>query len=290
MNWDNIRIFLALARAGSVRGASKTLNINHSTVSRRISAFEGELGVRLFDRLASGYVLTATGQELLPYAEKIEAQCHNIELKIMGQDYQLRGPIRVTLPDLIGTHLLAADLVEFTNLYPDIELVLLTSYETFNLNRREADVAIRVMFGQPDGYLVKKKIVTYNLGIYASRDYLKQHPEQSQQHWIGWTEEEKYPEWVKKSDFPLIPTHHNIGHPYLQFELAKKGLGLTMIACFLADNCDELVRLSPNPIPDRSIWLLTHEDLYKTERIRVFMDFIETALLKHRDMLEGNLK
>lgn len=286
MNWDNLRIFLALARCGSVRGASKQLLINHSTVSRRITAFETSLGVRLFERLASGYVLTEAGQALMPSAVRIEEETFKIERQLMGKDTELEGIIRFTLPDLLLTHLLAQDLVDFSNLYPEIHLEILTSYEAFNLHRREADVALRIVQNPPQGYLFKKKVIQFNSAVYASKKYLETVPKEDWR-WIGRSSQSKVADWVKTSPFPDLPVYHAVHPVPIQIELAKRGLGLLIIACFAGDTESDLVRVTPEVMPGYWLWLLTHEDLYQTQRIKLFIDFLEARLLQKKELIQG---
>ena len=128
MDWDNLRIFLALANQGSVRAAGAALGISHSTVARRIEAFEDQLGVRLFDRTPSGYALTAAGEEMLGVAGRVDEEISALERRILGQDTRLAGEIRVTLPDAIVSDLLMPDLADFTRDYPDIDLEIILSY------------------------------------------------------------------------------------------------------------------------------------------------------------------
>ncbi len=169
MNWDDIRIFLAVARNGSVRNAAISLNVNHSTVSRRITSFEEHLKVRLFERMANGYLLTAAGEDLLETASNIENQVARADSRIMGQDIQMSGNICVTLPAALSTTILIDEFAEFCELYPDINLELIHSYELADLNKREADVAIRVTNNPPES-LVGRKVVSMGKAIYVSKN------------------------------------------------------------------------------------------------------------------------
>ena len=190
MDWDNLRFFLTVARKGTIRAASQALSVNHSTVSRRISAFEKKLGVRLFERLPNGYVLTATGEEMMKSAQHIEDEVVKLDRQVIGRDAQLNGSLRVTMPAVLATHLIMPDISAFTNIYPSIQLELAFSNEEFNLRKREADIAIRLTANPPD-YLVGRRILHPAKGVYASHDYLKsndpnKHPDKL--NWIGWEE------------------------------------------------------------------------------------------------------
>ena len=291
-NWDDLKVFLALAREGSARAAADKLNIHHSTVARRIEALETEYGVRLFDRLPSGYAITTVGEELKADAVQIEDQVNSIERQLLGKDARLTGVIRVTLPDALATSLLMPDIVAFMEHYPGIEVTLIISYDIFDLTRREADVAIRITENPPE-HLVGYKVVRYACATYASPDYLQthdpvNHPKEAQ--WIGWGDCTTYPDWIKKSEFPTVPARGRLNNPLLQVAAAKAGLGMARIPCLLGDVEPDLVRVPPGEAtPCHDVWLLTHKDLRSTKRIQVFMQWIGNAFRKHQDLLEGRL-
>src|SRR6195952_6067323 len=122
IDWDDIRYFLAVARGGSVRAAAELLGVNHSTVLRRIAQLEERLGVHMFEKLPSGYRLTATGEEVLEFADQMEASSPLLETRVFGRDQSARGLLRVTLPPFLATHLFMPDLSDFARLHPEIEI------------------------------------------------------------------------------------------------------------------------------------------------------------------------
>lgn len=291
MDWDNLRFFLTVARKGSIRGAAEALSVNHSTVSRRITAFEKKLGVRLFDRLPNGYVLTPTGEEMLKSAQSIEDEVVKLDRQVIGRDAQLNGILRVTMPTVVATHLLMSDIAKFTTLYPNIQLQLACSNEEFNLRKREADVAIRLTPNPPD-YLVGRRILQPAKGVYASHDYVKMHDpiiNPDNLAWIGMAETTVQPEWNKDSRFSSSPVIHSVDELLALIEAVKAGMGIAMIPCFLADSVPSLQRLEllPAAVSCGDLWILTHEDLRATARVRVFIDFILAAFERYRDLLEG---
>ena len=174
IDWDDVRYFLAVARGGSVRAAAERLGVNHSTVLRRIAQLEERLGAHMFEKLPSGYRLTAAGEEVLEFADQMEASSHQLETRVFGRDQSVRGLLRVTLAPTLATHLLMPDFADFARLHPDIEMEILSSGELANLTNREADVAIRVVYD--------RKTLPLNLhglkgpelfgGVYMSRDRL----------------------------------------------------------------------------------------------------------------------
>ena len=292
MDWDNLRIFLALARQKSVRGAATALGVSHSTVSRRIDAFEQDLGVRLFERLPQGYVMTPFGEDMMQTTRRLEDAVNGLERRVLGQDSRLRGDLRVTMPDLLAAKLLMPDLVAFGESYPDINLEVAISYTPFDLGRREADVAIRIT-REPPETLVGRKIITYARATYASEDYLARHDPEHQPEsvtWIGWDDRSRHPRWVRESDFPNASVRGRLNNAMVQLAAAKAGMGLAMLPCFMGDTEPDLRRVPPGrPEPAWDIWILTHEDLRATARVRAFMDFMAEAFLRHRDLLQGRL-
>src|SRR5579863_5330753 len=146
IDWDDVRYFLAVARGGSVRAAAAQLGVNHSTVLRRIAQLEEHLGAHMFEKLPSGYRLTAAGEEVLELADRMEASSHLLETRGFGRDQSVRGLLRVTLAPTLATHLLMPDFADFARLHPDIEIEILSSGELANLTNREADIAICVVY------------------------------------------------------------------------------------------------------------------------------------------------
>lgn len=288
MNWDDLRFFLAVASKGSVRAGSQLLGVNHSTVSRRINAFENKIGVRLFERLSSGYVLTPAGEDMLASAQRIESEFDSLDRRVFGQDTQLSGVLRVTAP-VHMIRLLMPDLVAFTKVNTGIELEIVSSYAEFNLTKREADVAIRVTNTPPE-HLVGRKVASYATTIYASDEYLASHDinDPSSLNWIGWDEGTHHPKWVKASEFPCVPARHQVNDAVTQIEATKAGLGIGMLPCFMADVEPTLQRLSSKqPAPRHDIWILTHKDLRDIARVRLFNDFMVEAIRNRRDLIEG---
>ena len=175
IDWDDVRYFLAVARGGSVRAAAERLGVNHATVLRRIAQLEERLGVQVFDKLPSGYRLTEAGEEILEFADQMEASSHQLETRIFGRDQSARGLLRVTLPPFLATHLLMPDLADFARLHPDIEMEIRSTGEVANLTNREADVALRVVVDRETLPLNLHglKGPEFSAGIYMSRDRLE---------------------------------------------------------------------------------------------------------------------
>ncbi len=290
MLWDDVRIFLALVRSGSVRAAASTAGVSHATVARRVDAFETRLGVKLFDRLPAGYLLTPAGEDLLEVAEKVEDEFDAVQQRLAGQDRRLAGVIRVTMIDVIATHLLMPDIVAFNELYPDIELEICMTHEPLDLRRRETDVAIRFVKTPPE-YLIGRRLATVAYAAYASQAYVDSHDlsDPTSASWMGYDTLASTPKWVKQSDYPHLPAKGVLDGWLLQFEAARCGMGIANLPCFLGDPDTKLVRLPlAKPRLDYDLWLLRHPDTRSTARLRVFSDFIAAAVLGHQALLEGD--
>jgi DNA-binding transcriptional LysR family regulator len=295
INWDDVRLFLALARNGSARSAAASLNVSHTTIARRAEQLESDLGTRLFDRDVGGYRLTGAGEAFMNSAVRAEESLLAAERQLQGRDAELSGDIRLTTSDIIATHLLMPETAEFCRRYPDIDLEVLVSHDLFDLSRREADIAIRFMGGSrnPPDHLVGRKLVTATSCYYASSDYLVHHDPHklnSGAQWIGWDDDERYPAWVKSSPFPRIPARGKFNHAGLQVEAAAAGMGLTALPCFIGDTVAELVRVPGcEPYANYDIWLLSHPDLRDAARLRAFRAFIVEVFREKRSLLTGEL-
>ncbi len=294
MNWDDTRLFLALARSGSARATAAEQGISHSTVTRRVDQLESDLDVRLFDRDVRGYRLTGAGELMLKSAIRAEDALLTAERQLQGRDAQLSGEIRFTTSNIIAMYLMMDDLVEFTRLYPDIDLDIIVSYDPLNLSRREADVALRIMGrnASPPEELIGRKLLTIKNCFYASDAYLAEHDpgrSNSSARWIGWNDFERFPAWVKASPFPNLPIYGRLNDVLLQAEAARCGLGLTVLPCFFGDRVQGLQRI-PNcePYLSYDLWLLTHPDLRDAARMRAFRAFAAEAIESKRSRIVGD--
>lgn len=290
LDWDDLRVFLALVRSRSLRGAARLLRVNHATVSRRLQALEQALGSALFERSPDGLSPTAAGEALLEPAERVEEQLFAAQRRIAGRDAAPAGRLRLSLPFALMRAFLAEDLAAFARLYPGIDLEIELTDSFSDLARRQADVSIR-MAHDVTGEVVRRHLLRYSKTTYASPAFLQAFdPAAPGPHacWLGWSAGDDYAGWARNTPFPKLPVRHHLPSHALQIEAAASGLGLTLLPCFLGDREPGLRRVpGAEVVQDRSLWLLLHDDLRRTARVRAFLDFVAPAILKRRALLEG---
>ncbi len=285
-----MKVFLALVRKGSARGAAQALGVSNSTITRRLDEMERALGTRLFDRTPDGYRMTAGAEELLPTAEHVEELIHGAERKVTGGDQVLEGAIRLTMPPS-GLSFLMERLSEFAELYPGIELELLPSIEALDLSRREADIAIRVFTAgvKPPDYLIGRLVAPLTASAYVHRDLLNKDDPSDVSHltWIG-----KYPgnqreDWLTRTDFPNNPVRHAIEELNLIEDAVRNRMGMAFMPCFLASFHPEIVRVPGASVVHHSdLWVLTHKDLRLSARLRVLREMIAEEFEKQRPVID----
>lgn len=291
IDWDDVRYLLAIARSGSVRAASQLLRVNHATVLRRIGQLEENLGTRLFDKLPGGYRLTEAGQEVLAFAEQMEAASNRLEAHVYGRDQSAKGPLRVTLTPMLATHLLMPDLATFSNLYPEIELVVISRDEPVNLTNREADVAIRVIHDRAALQLNLHALKGPELhgGVYLSRELLAawQSRKVSGTRWIL-KEYDGMPDWARAGDIPIDGIAFRTTEAGAHIAAVRQGLGVTALPCFVGDSDSFLARVPGSDLHRYgTLWLLTHGGTRKTKRVRLFTRFMAERLTAHAPLLSG---
>lgn len=284
MDWDQMRVLLAIHREGSLRGAAVALKVNHATIARALQGAEDTLGTRLFDRSARGMTLTQPGEMLLPNAEAMESQMLEVQRRLTGLDSDPSGTVRVSLPPSFGQAIFAPMLAAFTEAYPEIRIEVIATNAYSDLSRQEADVSIRAANRINDD-LVGRRVLDYATAAFATPAYIAEHPNLVETggagaYWIGWGDGD---DWVAKSPLPLAKTRHCLPEIFMQTEAAAEGLGMVWIPAFLGDAHPALVRIPDVPIrPGRGIWVLLHGDLRSTARVRAFVDFFSDWIRARR--------
>ncbi|VAW54661.1 hypothetical protein MNBD_GAMMA06-532 [hydrothermal vent metagenome] len=287
MDWNALKLFLAIAENGTLTGAAHDLQVNHSTVFRRLNAFEDEIDGRLFERLSHGYVLTPMGEELLISAKKISTSFEELERQIIGKDIQPKGTVKITAPNNIAYRYLPRYLTKFNEIYPDIHIELLVSNLEVNMSNRQADIAVRATPAPPE-YLVGRKVLPLKWGVYGSKIYEKKHG---------------FPQNIKQlKNHTLIGAAGNARH-LLAYAWLDKNLPQNITA-----RCDELIAMAAyaeagqglailpddqkrpeikklfsfDPDESSDLWILTHPDLRHVERIKLVMQYLAKAFSEEK--------
>jgi len=281
-DWDLLRSFLAVARAGKLTAAARRLKIDHSTLSRRIAALEVSLNAKLFDRQPSGYTLTLQGERLLSRAEEMESSVVGIQKDVAAENTQVSGVVRIGSPDGFGTAFLAPRIGDLADMHPNLDIELVAMPRSFSLSKREADVAIGL--SRPaHGRLHARKLTDYELGIYVARDSahlnagltsiedLSGRPFISYIEDLIFTPELDYLPSISKAITPRLRSSNLIA----QMQATAAGAGICVLPCFLADTDSRLVRVLPAEVRlIRTFWMIVHSDMRELSRIRATMEFI----------------
>jgi DNA-binding transcriptional LysR family regulator len=293
--WDDLRHFLAFARAGSMQAAAKALGVNQSTVQRRIAELEECVGHRLVERHLGSYGLTALGEELRPAAEGVEAAVTFFERHLAACDKGLTGTVRVTCGSSVAACLRRTPLIDaFHARHPGLRVELVISDRHLDLSKGEADIAIRL--GEPkDEALVCRKIADASWSVYASRGYVERHgrpdkPEDINDHLIVDCDVSiaNYPgaRWLR-SAAPHATVATRSDHWQGLILAVKAGAGLAALPHFQGDNESELIRVIDNIGLVMPFYLLMHRDMQQTPRVRAFVDFVASEITSFRALLSN---
>jgi len=284
MNWDDLRFFLALAREGTVSAAGRALEVKHTTVARRVAAFEEQLGSRLFDRMPSGYAITQVGENLMPHALGIEELVNAADREVFGMDAQLSGSLKLAASYDVFTRLITPKLHLFTDKYPNIELELVSSTGLVDLGSRQADIALRLSPHPPE-HLIGREVVHLSHGIYASEKYLQEKRTQAQL--ILWGHDKNMPDWVV-DHFSDARVYARASDIMTMMEAVKNHLGLARMPCYVGDAEPTLRRIDVHLTPSNwGVWVLSHADLRTTARVRACREFLIDIIDQQRALIEG---
>jgi DNA-binding transcriptional LysR family regulator len=289
LDWNNLHFFLAVARCGSTLAAGKMLRVNHTTVARRVEALEAALKVTLFERRPTGYVLPPAGEALVAPAETMDvAAAQAVELAAR-QSREASGTVRLTVAEVLAVTLVAPILREFYKVHSGIRIELDTAEAHRDLAAGEADVALRLTLKPAGGGLVGRRIGMSSWTIYGSRDYAAAHglprePKELTQHVLisggAPLPSKLYDAWMKRHGLiETVAMHQDTTTGLLA--AVKAGVGLAALPSIVADIDPDLVMCFPGlPKYNIDLWLLTHERLRHTPRVRVVLDFLAERLTR----------
>jgi DNA-binding transcriptional LysR family regulator len=289
MNWDDVRIFLAVARTGQILAASKRLGVNHATLSRRVTSLEEALETRLFIRRTSGCELTAEGDVFLASAERMETEMLAAQSRLGRTGAAITGTVRIGAPDGFGVSFLAPRLGRLIGRHPGLRIQLVPVPRSFSLSQREADIAITLE--RPDqGRLVSSKLTDYTLGLYASKAYLdaagapdsiealKDHPRIGYVEDLIFTPSLDFTGEVMRSWDATFEISAATG----QTEAVRSGAGIGILHDYIARQYPELLRILPGVFIRRAYWTTYHESTRDLVRVRTVVDFLQEMVSAER--------
>ncbi|MFT0859966.1 LysR family transcriptional regulator [Ancylobacter sp. G4_0304] len=291
MDWDHLRIFLAVARAGQMLAAARQLGLDHATVGRRLAALEDGLATRLIERRTTGSVLTPAGERLLVHAERVETEMLQAQSALGNVDLALAGTVRVGAPDGFGSYFLAPRLGALAEAHGGLTIQLAPLPRSFSLPKREVDIAVTLQ-RPSEGRLIARKLTDYSLGVYASRDYLaRTGPVDSVAALrdrllvtyvsdLVYSPALDYFEAFREVEARRLECASVVG----QMEAVRAGAGVGILHDYAARGHDELVRLLPELSFRRAYWLVTHADIHDLRRIREVETFIVEAVRAARGL------
>lgn len=294
LEWNDLALILAIGRTGGLSGAARQLGKAHSTIFRRINAIEDKTGVRFFDRFDNGYVLTDAGRTAMKYAERVEGEFHALGLEILGQDTKLVGRLRLTCPEAFAEEHAPGLVARFIALHPDIQVDVIPGHGAADLNRREAEIAIRATKAPPETSF-GRKICAFRFALYATESYMSARPDLPLpdhrfcliEGTLGWL-------------LPRVWKTAAQGEGQVVFQsrasravqnVTAENLGVGFLPCYVGDADPRLIRVCDPIQPlDLQLWVLTHPDLRNTARIRAMMSFLYDTLGQQADLWGGARK
>ena len=298
LDWNDLRYFLAVARGGSTLAAGKALRVSQTTVARRVAALEEALGLKLFDRKQAGYALTPAGADLVERARQVEEAAGGFSDAAKAQSRDLTGRVCLTTHEMLAVTFLVPMIRELHELHPEIVIDVDTREANLDLGEGEADVAIRSTEATEQAAgIVGRRICRDEWTLYCSRDYAERHglPRTRQDlkshSLIGGGGDKLwrlYLAWLRELD---LENNVVVNYPSPNGLLAgiRSGLGIAVLPCIVADGEPDLLRcFPPRGDHNRVLWLLTHDRVRHTPRVRLVTDFLYERLMRHVRRLEAS--
>ena len=277
MEWSDVRIFLAIARSGTLGGAARALDLSHPTVGRRLRTLEQAMGQTLFQRTSDGLIPTEEGSAIITLAEQMEESALAMERRLSGQEQRLRGTLRISSADWFGAYVLPPVIADYSASYPGVEIEILTGTRLFSLAQREADIAFRIVpFDAPD--VIQRRLFGLPYGAYVAQSS----SDPSYGDGKGFrlithdTSTGQFPDiaWLRDS-FPNATLAMRSNNRNVQGRMCAQGVGIAVLPRAVGDKLTDLRRLElPSAPPSRDIWMGYHRDLKNLQRLRAFIDTI----------------
>lgn len=293
-DWDDLRVFLAVARAESLSAAGRVLKLDPATVGRRVARLEEAMAARLFARSPQGYALTEEGQRLLAHAIRAEQAVAAAGEEVRGDPGRLSGQVRIGAPDGVANFLLPQVTARICDDNPGLEVQIIALPRVFNLSKREADMAITV--SRPAaGRLSVQRLADYRLHLAASRDYLARHPpirtlaDLRGHRMIGYIPDlifDKELDYLAETGVEVVTLASN--SVSVQFNWLRAGAGVAIVHDFSLPAAPDLVRVLPGTLSlSRSFYLIRHDDDRRVERLNRFAELLAQGVRRELARLEG---
>jgi DNA-binding transcriptional LysR family regulator len=291
--WDDVRFYLAVARTGSLSAAARALGVDHVTVGRRIALLEKRLGVTLLNRTPDGFATTSAGEAILRQCTVMEIAALDLERIAAGRDSLVTGSVRVTTTEALAYQLIAPAIAPLRQAHPELRVDLVVGVRSLDIARRDADIAVR--FARPSASeLVGRKLGEVGFSLYASQPYLARAGIPKRGEGLGGYD------LITFTGAPPATSPFFMGesldgarialrcdNPLIQLKAAANEVGIAELMCFLGDSSPGLVRVWPNEAPARrSAWLIVHQDMRRSARIRAVSAAIAEAFRRQRKTLE----
>lgn len=290
-NWNDLRVFIVIARAGRLGAAAKKLQLDYTTVSRRLGVLERTLGVNLFDRSLQGVTLTRHGQALFDHVEGVETELALAAQDLEDQEARISGVVRLAAPEGLCVGLIAPGLATFHDEYPDVEIELTSEHRAISLSKHEADIVVSIQ-RPPRGRLIFKKLADYRLGLYASELYLTQHGRPESLKELRFHKTVSYID-----DLILYPKHRYLDHiasgskivfqsisTMALFHAVAESVGIGLLPHYLTVGSG-LRRVLPEVNVTSRLWIMFHANHRHRACVRSVVDFLEKLVLLNQATL-----
>jgi DNA-binding transcriptional LysR family regulator len=293
LDWDDLRVFLAISEQGNLSAASRTLRVSQPTVGRRLKSLEQNLGTQLFDRLPDGMALTIHGEELVPLARSMETAADAVLRHQASFSVEVHGTVRISMYEQIAQFFMQY-LPALRQRCPLIEIEMAIAHSSANLSRREADLIIRECLPDaPD--IIARKLGHYHYAVYGSNVYIDNNPLAHSQDryqacdWVGFDDEHTRfigQNWLREKlakRKPIVRSNNGV----VLLDAILQGTGLGVLPCFVGDQEAELQRLELVPGDGATLYLLVHKDMRKSPAVRLMMDAVIELFSAYNDVLHG---
>ncbi|XOV84714.1 MAG: LysR family transcriptional regulator [bacterium] len=297
MNWDDFRFFAAIARAGSIRGAADELQVNPSTVTRRLEALESRLGVMLFLRTNTGLQITSEGADVARQIDVLGEQLNQLDAQLQGRNQRLEGKVRLAVPDVLAVSFVLADLAEFCAQYDEIELEIIPVHGNLDIMKADVDVAVLATESPPDN-MVGRPLYQVAVAAYGSRRYIDEHnalENTAGLAWIDWAARGEVMDFyasLRERYFAQSRVRIRCDQVFMQQTCIRVHMGVGLLPCYLsADQAlwqpdEQLLQLPQMPVQKSpTLWLLTHPELRNARRVQLLVSHLRDVFAKRQPLL-----